>query len=149
MIAYFASDLVWATRIKSTAEALGLAARPVRSVDMLRDRFMDSAVTSLVVDLAGDVPLALDIVRETRRLCRELGGSTTGGGGNKARPLGTAGGPVRIVAFGPHVEREALQAARDAGADDVMTRGAFSNNLPDVLVRLESAASGATTERPA
>ena len=30
MILYFANDLVWATRIKRTAEADGIACRPVR-----------------------------------------------------------------------------------------------------------------------
>lgn len=38
-----------------------------------------------------------------------------------------------IVAFGPHVEGEAFKAARDAGADTLLTRG---NALAGVLKRL-------------
>ncbi len=139
MIAYFPSDLVWATRIKSTAEAVGLSARPVRSVEMVRERFEDSPVTSVVVDLAGDIALAMEIIRVSRECAGGARPSTTGGGGSNDSPQGGEARRVRIVAFGPHVEREALQAARDAGADEVMTRGAFSRHLPDVLMRMESA----------
>lgn len=138
MIAYFPSDLVWATRIKSTAEAVGLSARPVRSVEMVRERFVDSPVTSLVVDLAGDVALGLEVIRAARE-CEALPSSaTTGSGGGDAGPRGADARRVRIVAFAPHVDREAMQAARDAGADEVLTRGAFSHHLPDVLLKLES-----------
>ncbi|MGD9693357.1 MAG: hypothetical protein AB7G17_08510 [Phycisphaerales bacterium] len=138
MIAYFPSDLLWATRIKSTAEALGLSARPVRSVDMVRERFGDSPVTSVIVDLAGDVALGLEIIRAARACEAERVGATTGSGVEDRDPRGGGGDRVRIVAFGPHVDREALQGARDAGADEVMPRGAFSNHLPDLLLRLES-----------
>jgi DNA-binding NarL/FixJ family response regulator len=36
---------------------------------------------------------------------------------------------ARVVAFGPHVAEEALAAARSAGADRVMPRGAFVREL--------------------
>ena len=35
---------------------------------------------------------------------------------------------ARIVAFGPHVDDELLQRARDAGADAVMARSQFFRN---------------------
>ena len=41
-----------------------------------------------------------------------------------------------IVAFGPHVEREKLQQARDAGADEVLTRGHFDHHLDELLISL-------------
>jgi len=34
-----------------------------------------------------------------------------------------SGRECRIIAFGPHVAKERLQLARDAGADDVVSRG--------------------------
>lgn len=40
---------------------------------------------------------------------------------------------VRVVAWGPHVMEDALAAARDAGADDVMPRGAFVRALPELM----------------
>ena len=42
------------------------------------------------------------------------------------QPPGDAGDPgrrTRVVAFGPHVAKQLLEAARAAGADDVVSRG--------------------------
>lgn len=116
MIAYFASDLIWATRIKACADDLGIAARPVRSLDMLDARLADSPVRGLVVDL--DQPqTAMMLIKRVREW-----------------PA------IRIVAFGPHVETEALGEARRLGADAVMTRGAFHSRLADVLRELDQPA---------
>ena len=40
---------------------------------------------------------------------------------------------VRVIAFGPHVERAALQRARQAGADQVLARSTFFAKLGDLL----------------
>lgn len=40
---------------------------------------------------------------------------------------------VRVVAWGPHVMEETLAAARAAGADAVMPRGAFVKALPELV----------------
>lgn len=47
---------------------------------------------------------------------------------------------ARVVAWGPHVMEDALEAAREAGADDVMPRGAFVKALPGLV-----AAAGSET----
>lgn len=118
MIVYLASDLVWATRIKAMAEDLGLPARPVRSVEMLEARLADSAVTAFIADL--------EKPEEALAMMARLRGP---GASDKDRG-------VRIVAFGPHIARDRLQQARDAGADDVMPRGAFDHHLADILLKL-------------
>lgn len=41
---------------------------------------------------------------------------------------------VRVVAFGSHVDRATLDAARAAGCDQVLARSAFFSRLADVLV---------------
>jgi DNA-binding response OmpR family regulator len=41
--------------------------------------------------------------------------------------------PARIVAFGPHVHAAKLQAARDAGCDDVVSRGELHARLDQML----------------
>jgi len=117
MIAYAAADLIWATRIKRTAEALGLRARPCRTPDALRDRLADSDVRAFIVDLTLGEP-AIDLVATVRE-----------------HP---AGRRVRVLAFGPHVQRDLMQRARDAGADDVLPRGALDRDLPDLLIRLDA-----------
>ena len=39
----------------------------------------------------------------------------------------------RVIAFGSHVDAEILTAARDAGADRVLARSAFSARLAEIL----------------
>ncbi|HEY6564663.1 MAG TPA: hypothetical protein VIY86_09220 [Pirellulaceae bacterium] len=44
-----------------------------------------------------------------------------------------ARGGTRLIAFGPHVQTEKLQAARDAGCDHVVTNGQIHRDLKGVL----------------
>lgn len=47
----------------------------------------------------------------------------------------------RVVAFGPHVHDQRLAEAREAGCDEVLTRGQFASGLPQVLARCATSAS--------
>ncbi|QOI99181.1 MAG: hypothetical protein HRU70_01215 [Phycisphaeraceae bacterium] len=118
MLVYLAGDLFWGTRIKSAAEDLGIPCRPVRTPEMLEARLADSPVKAALLDLdAGEVALGM-IAR--------LRGPGTGESGRR----------VRVVAFGPHVAKDLFQRARDAGADEVLTRGAIEHRLGEVLLQL-------------
>lgn len=129
MVLYHAADLLWATKIKGTADALGVPARPVRTIEMLDARLADSPVRALMVDLdASEVALAL-----IRRL-REAGGGKPG----EDHP----GTGITILAFGPHVSVELFQAARDAGADVCMARGGLAARMAEVLRRLAGSGGG-------
>lgn len=121
MILYCAADLLWATKIKATADAIGVPCRPARTVEMLDARLADSEVRALIVDTEAG-PVTLDLIARLR----------AAPGGDRAR----------VVAFGPHVDTAALQAARQAGADSVMTRGAFAQRLPAVLEELARGPTG-------
>lgn len=113
MILYAAADLIWATRIKELANELGISARPARSIEMLDARLADSPVSAILVDLEkGDDALAL--IRHAKAAAPRL----------------------RVVAWGPHIAKSLLQAARDAAADEVLTRGAFDHHLPELLTTL-------------
>ncbi len=127
MILYAAADLIWATKIKATAEALGLAARPVRTLEMLHARLADCPeAKSLMVDLdKGEEGLALIAALRAHEAANQAAGQATGQGRR-----------LRVLAWGPHVAKDLLQAARDAGADDVLTRGALEHNMEEVLVKL-------------
>lgn len=118
MIAYKAADLLWATKIKETAEAVGVQARPTRDRSMLEARLGDSDVRALILDLEADG--ATDLIAPLREAEAAAGLR-----------------PARVLAFGPHVKKDALQGARDAGADEVLTNGAFDHDLPGILIRLE------------
>ncbi len=123
MILYLAADLIWASKIKATAESLGLACRPVRNMEMLEARLADSDVKALVVDL------------DVAEMALEMVGRVKGQRGKEAEGQRE----VRVLAFGPHVARDALAAAQAAGADEVMTRGGFDHNMDQVLLRLAGA----------
>lgn len=123
LIVYLAADLIWATRIKGAGDALGLACRPVRTLQMLEDRLGDSPVVALVADLeAGD---------RSFELIDRLRGERASDDDRR----------IRVLVFGPHVDRDGLQRARDCGADEVLARGVFSANLPEILLRLASQAA--------
>jgi hypothetical protein len=47
----------------------------------------------------------------------------------------STGTGTRIVAFGPHVARARLALARDAGADDVVSRGELLGGFAALLRR--------------
>ena len=51
------------------------------------------------------------------------------------RRLRSASNGVPILAFGPHVHEGRLAAAREAGADEVMSRGAFDAQMDNLLRR--------------
>ena len=117
MIVYCCHDLIFATKIHSTAEALGRVCRPARDEAALRarlDRVDDGkahgAVEAVIIDLTmGEAGLGL--IRFAK---------------------GHAAGP-QVIAYAPHVEAQLLQAAGEAGADQVMPRGAFAAQLPQLL----------------
>lgn len=119
MILFKCADLLWATRIKSTAESVGVAARPVRTLEMLEARLADSPVNALVVDLeAGDTGIGL-----IQRL--------------KGPEASEAERAITVLAFGPHVMTDLFEQARAAGADRAVARGGFAAQLPQILQTLD------------
>ena len=117
MIVYACSDLFFATRIRSTAETLGVVTRPTRDADTLQQRLDQvddgkghAPVRAVIVDLElGEAGLTL--IRQAKQ---------------------HAAAPV-VIAFGSHVAKDVLDAARAAGADQVLPRSAFTAKLPDLL----------------
>lgn len=117
MILYCCADLIFATRIRSTGEAMGVATRPVRSVERLRAALAEQPAGALIVDLeAGEA--GIELIAAAARLDP----------------------PLRTLAFGPHVNVDAFEAARAAGASETMPRGRFADQLPDLLAGLDALA---------
>ncbi|WP_428389987.1 hypothetical protein [Mucisphaera sp.] len=121
MIVYACADLIFATKIRGTADALGIVSRPTRDIDKLRARLErvddgkpNDAVTALLIDLdLGED--AIDLIRFAVA--------------HPARPA--------ILAFGAHVAVDLLNQAAEAGASPVMARGAFTAQLPMILQQLD------------
>jgi hypothetical protein len=119
MILYHAADLIWATKIKGTADAIGVPARPVRTLEMLAARLADSPVRALIVDLEAP-ETAIELLTAVRN-----------------RDKAADGGSIRTLAFGLHVAADRFAQARVAGATTLMARGAFSARMSSVLRDLE------------
>lgn len=117
MIVYCCADLIFATKVRSTCDAMKATSRPARNREMLQKRLdrvddgkPNDAITLLLIDLDIGEP-ALDLIRQARSHEAEL----------------------NIIAWGPHVAVDLLKAAGQAGASDVMTRGSFTAKLPEIV----------------
>ena len=109
------TDLIFSTKITGTAKALkqtyGVARTSERLGELLDGSAGNAVVPTLIIDLnsAGIDPIAM--IFEAKA--------------HAARP--------RVVAFLSHVDVELAEAARMAGADRVMARSGFVNELPAII----------------
>lgn len=111
MILALVPDLIFSTRITSTAAALGVTVGVVRSVESLSRRLAEESAGLVLLDFDGeDIEPVAAIAA-----CR------------------AATSPPRIVAFGSHVRGDLIEACRRAGADEVIPRSAFVRRLPEIL----------------
>ncbi len=103
------TDLFFVTKVKGTADAMGVPLEIVRGADALASS-LERGPRLVIVDMnaAGDPAEAI------RR--------------SKSLP-----DPPVVIAYLSHVQQELADAARVAGADVVMPRSAFSAQLPDLL----------------
>lgn len=125
MIVYCCADLIFATKISSTAETLGVPTRPSRNAEMLRKRLervddgkLNEPVTAVFVDLDLEA-VGLAMIEQVKAFDKS----------------------IPVVAFGAHVATEILQGAKDRGAEFVMPRGSFTANLPALLERFGKGAT--------
>ena len=110
------SDLIFGSKIAGTAAALGIAVEIVRTRAAIQ-RLLDRQLAWLI-DLQAD-PASVEIIREIKDH--------------------SPNSPV--IAFVPHVAAELRQQAAGAGADQVLTRSRFSDQLPQILQRLSAASA--------
>jgi CheY-like chemotaxis protein len=110
---FLSSDLVFSSRLASAGKRLGVEVSAISSVDAAIARIAAKPVRLVILDLAtGNVELASAVAR-----------------------LREAGNDVKIVAYAPHVHEATLKAARAAGCDEVLTRGAFDARMDELLSR--------------
>jgi len=107
------ADMMFASRVRGTATAIGVDAVTVTRAEKLMEetRRLRPRVVLIDVDARGvDVPGVIARLKSDAE---------------------TAAVPV--IAFGSHVNADALRAAREAGADRVLARSAFVRDLPILL----------------
>lgn len=140
MIVYCCQDLLFATKIGSTAEHLGFASRPARDLDKLRARLnqvddgkANGPVTLLLVDLAM-ASAANDVIRAAHEHRQ-----THPADDQNQTPA------MKIVAFGSHVDAQSLRDAKAAGADQAMPRSQFVQQLVPLLEEANTTANAAAS----
>jgi CheY-like chemotaxis protein len=111
------ADLMFASRIRATAQAVGVdvlvVAKPAALLDAAKAR--PPRLVLLDLDARGwDAAALVRDIRSDERTAR-----------------------ARIVAFVSHVRQDAIEAARAAGADRVLARSAFVRELPTILASAE------------
>lgn len=113
-VAIAVSDLLFQSRIDAAARALGLAPQIADSAAALADALAARPAVA-VIDLH---ERALDATAAI----------------TAAKAAG-----ARVLAFGRHTEPATLRAARDAGADLVVSRSQIAEELPELLRSLMAA----------
>lgn len=105
------ADLMFATRIQDTLGRAGYQIEVEESAQQALVRLSQVPARVLIVDIAA-------------------AGSALGELVGEARARG-----VPVVAFGPHVEREALAAALAAGCAEALPRSRFASEMAAVVAR--------------
>jgi hypothetical protein len=107
-------DLMFISKITGTARALGFQVLAAGNSALAASTIQERSPRVVFVDLA-----AGDLVSPTALI----------------RYQQLAGPETRFIAFGSHVDVQALAAAREAGCHLVMPRSKFSAELPELITR--------------
>jgi CheY-like chemotaxis protein len=110
-VVLLANDLMVVSRLQSAATQVGAHIHSAAGGNQALQLCENKNARLLVIDLATP-GLELDFVQQMK--------------------AGPARG-TRVIAFGPHVHKERLAAARDAGCDLVLSRGQFFNEVEAIL----------------
>jgi PleD family two-component response regulator len=106
-------DLLFRSKISETASSLGIAAVFPRNPKRLLEALRESPPDLLVLDLNSARFEPLTLLRDVKS------------------DEATCG--VTAVGFLSHVQKDLAVAALEAGCDRVVTRSAFTKNLPQIL----------------
>jgi CheY-like chemotaxis protein len=110
-------DLMFTSKIRTAATQLGVTVTFARSADAARAEMQKGAPSMVILDLNNARSDPLAFVRSM-----------------KANPELAS---VPTVGFVSHVQTDLINAARQAGVDEVLARSAFTAQLADILRRAE------------
>jgi hypothetical protein len=118
-------DLIFTTKVQGTAQALGYHLVVISDVLSAKSAIGSLHPQVIFIDLTAGTLSDPDVVRDYVKL---------------------AGPDVWLVAFGPHVEEEALANAKAAGCQVVLPRSKFAGNLPTLMQSYYSQRPGETRQ---
>ncbi len=107
-------DLMFTVKISEAAKKAGLPVEFVQSEEDVLDKAKQNP-TAIIFDLNMPSVNALKLIRELKKDANSK--------------------KISLIAYLSHVQGELKRKALDAGCDIVMTRSAFSQNLPSLLKR--------------
>ena len=117
-VVVFIRDLIFETKIRSTAGTIGIPVRCVRTVTELKNAIRATPL-AVIVDLNAS-PDSVDVVLAAVQVPPDLPADQR---------------PWRVTAFVSHVDQSLADAALAAGADEVLPRSRFVQELPNILGR--------------
>ena len=117
MILAVVDDLMFTSKIRTAANQLGVTVTFARSADAARAEMQKGAPSMVILDLNNARSDPLGFVRSM-----------------KANPELAS---VPTVGFVSHVQTDLINAARQAGVDEILARSAFTAQLADILRRAE------------
>jgi PleD family two-component response regulator len=106
---------MFTSKIRTTASQLGVDVAIARSADAALAEMRKNAPSLVIFDLNSTRTDPLGTVAAMKH--------------------DTALSSIPTVGFVSHVQTELIDAARNAGVDDVMARSAFTMRLPEILMR--------------
>jgi PleD family two-component response regulator len=113
MVLAVVDDLMFSSKIKTAANQLGVAVAFARSSAAALAAMRENAPTLVILDLNNPRTDPLGTVAAMKR--------------------DPATASIRTVGYASHVQTDVIDAARQAGVDEVMARSAFSAKLADIL----------------
>ena len=114
IVLYLTRDLFFSSRVVSLARAAQIDVIVCSQIGLVEPRIGESGVGAVLLDLEHPEADPEQIMKRVQGL--------------NPRP--------RIVAYGPHVKEDLLQAAQGVGCDAVMSRGQFDKQILPYLQAL-------------
>jgi CheY-like chemotaxis protein len=113
MILCGVDDLIFSIKISTAAKALGVEIYFERSPDQVVPRIREKMPSMVILDLNSSKMRPLDVIGQV-----------------KDDP---ALRDVHVLGYVSHVHSDLIEAARQAGIDEVLARSAFSERLGEIL----------------
>ena len=113
MVLAIVDDLMFSSKIKTAASQLGVAVAFSRSSAAALAAMRETAPTLVILDLNNPRTDPLGTVAAMKR--------------------DPATASIRTVGYASHVQTDVIEAARQAGVDEVMARSAFTARLAEIL----------------
>ena len=104
-------DLLFSSRFMATADAIGVAAIVVGNAKQLEDSIASRPARQLFVDLTSPSCNLDDLMQV----------------------VSVADPRPAVIAYGPHVMEARLEEARQAGCDEVLSKGQFNSQMEERL----------------